>query len=158
MQTEWKEFKATPHQIYEMVNAINGFIVRYIDGSESDILFCTSISGVNFKSNWTHYLICKPVAHAKIAARYMLTGQPVQYRSIRTANQWHDITSNPQWRENTEYRFKPIELKEKCYYRNYLVTDIYGKESPEICTDRNAMVDIESNGWFVRWLGDWQEA
>lgn len=73
--SEWKQFIGSDEQIAEINNCEHGYLLRYKNFNESDII--DVYVRAEYLIDVTHYLICNPHPLADMIIRQAQTGQPV---------------------------------------------------------------------------------
>lgn len=110
MKAEWKKFIfGNVTQCAERLNAKHGFVFRYNNGLESEVIKMIS---EHASKDATDYLICEPQEkrpHDEMRTRWELTGQPVEWNSEDSNDGW--IEHFPNWMEGCFYRFKSPKPK-----------------------------------------------
>ena len=72
----------------------------------------------------------------------------------KTFRKWGDVPGTPTWREEWDYRIKPLAKK----YRVALFKDaLNGNTYPGTVATTGKAYYCEKDGSFVRWLTDWIE-
>jgi len=157
MTAKWKKYDGSTEQMNSIFNAENGVIFYYKDEYQSPIIIDDfTLNKQITAGNIAYYLICEPLPHAEMIAKYAITGQVVEcrYKDLPD-DQWEAHT--PAWDADYEYRFKEPE-KEKIYYRCYLrkENDIRVIES---LNPENVNIKIfQEQPYFLKWIDtDWQE-
>lgn len=64
-------------------------------------------------------------------------------------------TTEPSWRDETEYRIKP--KTRKAYVRVFVSVNPDGGQYTSSCHGKECAESVESSSQFVRWVGDWIE-
>lgn len=110
-QTTWTEFTGSDDQIDEINNCENGYLLRYGNFNDSDIM--EDIARPNYMMDVTHYWVIPDDPLREMKVRQARTGQPVYIRE--PVNDNYDgakyITTTPDWNiPNAEYLF--TEFKE----------------------------------------------
>lgn len=161
---EWKKFTGSDEQLEEIVNAKNGWIVRFHDGDETEIEhgeFPENFSIVINKKLIKEYLLCEPNPHAEMIKRWVDTGQPV-YKFHEFDNEWR-VAQYPRWMPKTKYSFNPPKKeKEFIEVRDYLI-NVNGIIIKECIHKNDAFPEVlvrmaREKKEFIRWLDeDWRK-
>ena len=131
-RTKWTEYTGSDEQIAELKSAKNGFILRYREGEETEIIRRIGnsfigdaidsrrrmLSGDNIvevlsRNNTTHFWLIPADPLREMKVRQVMTGQPVwTRRKIENEYFYWLPTTTPDWNiPNAEYSF--TEFKEE---------------------------------------------
>jgi hypothetical protein len=111
--SEWKKFDGSDEQIAEISDAENGWVVRWMDGSESHPYNCTD--HVEFAheqcGEFSHYWIIPDDPLREMKIRQAQTGQPVWWKSIDGGGTGlcHEYFPPFAHSDAFEYSFTPFE-------------------------------------------------
>lgn len=149
---EWKKFTGSGEQIKEMNETEHGWIVRLINGVETNICY-DRVDEVLNRMRIAEYFICEPHPHAEMIKRWADTGQPV-YKISEYDNEWQ-LIAKPHWHRDTKYSFNPPKEKKFIEVRDYLVKTSNGEIFKATANKKfNNIKYIDDMNNFVRWLDD----